>query len=161
MKHPSAFALHTSAGLVEIAEASWRDLNALRNLEKACFPKDAWPVWDLIGVLTLSNVVRLKALVHEEMVGFIAGDEQRSQNLAWIATLGVKPEYRRQGIASALLRLCEARLSAATIRLSVRHSNSAAIQLYQNAGYVPTGIWQAYYQDGEDALVMEKRRLKA
>lgn len=160
MGHPSAFALPITNGLVEICEANWRDLGALRSLEKVCFPKDAWPLWDLIGVLTLPNVVRLKASTEEDMVGFIAGDEQRSQDLAWIATLGVKPQYRRQGIASALLRLCEARLSATTIRLSVRRSNDAAIQLYQHAGYMPTGIWEAYYQDGEDALVMEKRRAR-
>ena len=48
---------------VVIEPATWRDLNALRHLEKVCFPLDAWPLWDLVGVLTLPNVVRLKAMV--------------------------------------------------------------------------------------------------
>ena len=139
-----------------IQEATWRDLNALRQLEKACFPKDRWPLWDLIGVLSFPNVVRLKATVNGRMVGFIAGDVRPSQRLAWVATIGVLPEYRSQGIGTALLRACEARLEVPAIRLNVRVSNTTAINLYQSHGYQRAGIWPAYYQDGEDALVMEK-----
>jgi ribosomal protein S18 acetylase RimI-like enzyme len=44
-----------------------------------------------------------------------------------------------------------------TVRLSVRASNEAAIQLYKRLSYRQVGSWQAYYADGEDALVFEKR----
>ena len=141
-----------------IETATWRDLNALWHLEKVCFPQDAWPLWDLIGVLTLPNVVRLKAVQDSTMVGFIAGDLRPTQNLAWIATLGVLPEYRGQGIGKALLQKCEERLFVPRINLNVRASNQAAIQLYLNSGYQKAGIWPVYYQDGEDALLMEKAR---
>jgi ribosomal-protein-alanine N-acetyltransferase len=141
-----------------IETATWRDLNALWHLEKVCFPQDAWPLWDLIGVLTLPNVVRLKAVQDSTMVGFIAGDLRPTQNLAWIATLGVLPEYRGQGIGKALLRTCEERLHVPRINLNVRASNQAAIQLYLNCGYQKAGFWPVYYQDGEDALLMEKLR---
>src|SRR4030042_1690797 len=90
-----------------IEQANWRDMNALRHLEHACFPKDAWPLWDLIGVLAFSNVIRLKAVADGELVGFIAGDIRPDQGLAWIATIAVLPEYRRRGIGSSLLRSCE------------------------------------------------------
>lgn len=143
-----------SAVLIE--PATWRDLNALRHLEKVCFPKDAWPLWDLVGVLTLPNVVRLRAVVEHQMIGFIAGDVRPSERLAWIATIGVLPEYRGRGIGRALLQACEQRLTTPHVRLNVRISNQAAIQLYQTSGYQRAGIWPAYYQDGEDALIMEK-----
>ena len=42
------------------------------------------------------------------------------------------------------------------VRLNVRISNLAAIQLYQTSGYQRAGIWPNYYQDAEDALIMEK-----
>ncbi len=144
------------AGQVVIEPAGWRDLNALRVLEKVCFPKDAWPLLDLVGVLTLPNVVRLKAEAGGEMIGFVAGDVRQSAGLAWIATIGVLPEHRRHGVGRALLRACEERLEVPWVRLCVRASNQEAIQLYLNEGYHKTETWARYYQDGEDAIVMEK-----
>ena len=139
----------------QILPAGWRDLGALRQLEKACFPEDAWPLLDLIGVLSLPNVVRLKAIMGDQMIGFVAGDK-KSSALGWIATIGVLPEYRRQGIAAALLRACETRLAVTRIRLSVRLGNASAIRLYEDFGYQRVDIWPEYYQDGTDALVFEK-----
>ena len=133
-----------------------RDLNALRKLEAACFPKDAWPLIDLIGALSLPNVLRLKAVDEGRMVGFAAADLRPGQDLAWIATIGVLPEYRRRGVASALLQACEGRARVSTVRLNVRVSNKGALVLYHGLGYTEVGFWPRYYQDGEDALVLEK-----
>lgn len=144
--------------MVEIVPATWRDLGELRQLERACFAEDQWPLFDLIAVLTWPDIVRLKAVVDGAMVGFIAGDPRPQENTAWIATLGVLPAYRRQGIGLALLNACEARLSQPRLRLCVRVSNLAAIRLYEKAGYFSLEVWQKYYRDGEDALVMEKIR---
>jgi ribosomal protein S18 acetylase RimI-like enzyme len=141
-----------------IEPASWRDLNALRQVEAICFPKDAWPLLDLIGVLTFPNVVRLKAVANGKMIGFVAGDMRRFEGLAWIATIGVLPEYRGQGVGSALLQACEDRLDIGRIRLCVRASNDAAIRMYLRFGYCEAGKWPQYYQDGEEAVVMEKTR---
>ena len=143
-------------GSVSIEQANWRDLNAVRQVERACFPMDAWPIWDVLGVLTLPNVVRLKAMADGHMVGFIAGDIRSHEDLAWIATIGVVPEYRRRGIGAALLQACEAQLTVRRVRLSVRASNRTAIDLYERFDYQRVGRWGRYYQDGEDALVMEK-----
>ena len=140
----------------QIETASWRDLSALRHLEQVCFPKDYWPLWDLIGVLTMQNVVRLKAVVNGQMVGFIAGDLRRKEQVGWIATVGVLPEHRNQGIGKALIEGCEKAMGVPTIRLSVRVSNLEAINLYERMGYQRIGTWNAYYDGGEDALVMEK-----
>lgn len=143
-------------GVVTIEQASLRDLGTLRTIEKICFPKDAWPLLDLVGVLTYPGVVRLKAVRAGQMVGFIAGDVRRVEQIAWVATLGVLPEYRGQGIGAALLRACEAQITLSRIRLCVRPTNRVAIELYERFGYVRIGEWSRYYQDGENALVMEK-----
>jgi len=142
-----------------ITPASIRDLNALRELEKICFPLDAWSLFDLIAVLTFPNVIRLKAMVDGEMAGFIAGDPRPSQGFSWIATVGVLPEYRQQGIGRALLNECENQLSTPSVRLSVRKENTVAIQLYRNEGYQTINIWKKYYKDGSDAVIMEKKRI--
>jgi ribosomal-protein-alanine N-acetyltransferase len=125
-------------------------------LERECFPVDAWPLLDLIGVLSFPNVVRLKAVMDHKMVGFVAGENKNSQGLAWIATIGVLPPYQGLGIATALLDACEERLDAARIRLSVRSGNIPAIRLYEKTGYKRVDLWRAYYQDGSDAIVFEK-----
>jgi ribosomal protein S18 acetylase RimI-like enzyme len=75
--------------------------------------------------------------------------------------VGVLPEFRRQGIGRALIEACEQRLAGAAIRLSVRASNLQAICLYECLGYHHLGTWPAYYQGGEDALVMEKGKANA
>jgi len=143
---------------MDILPANLRDLGSLRRLEHACFLEDSWPLLDLVAVLTYSDVIRLKVMNGVKMVGFIAADPRPSEGMAWIATLGVAPEYRRQGIARALLRECESRIKQPRIRLCVRPSNQAAVRLYQVEGYFEVDTWRKYYNDGESALVMEKIR---
>jgi len=142
---------------ISIQTAGWRDLTALRQLEQVCFPKDAWPLWDLIAVLTFPDIVRIKAVNGEKMVGFIAGDIRRSEDVGWVTTVGVLPDYRQRGIASALLDRCEAQMGMPRVRLCVRRSNTEAIHLYYQRGYSQVSVWNRYYHDGEDALVLEKR----
>lgn len=142
----------------QITRAGWQDLNDLRKLEDICFGDDSWPFWDLIAVLTLPKIVRLKAVVGPKMVGFIAGDPHPRERIGWIATLGVLPEYRRMGVAKALLAQCENELDFPSLRLSVRRSNEPALALYQEFGYQMVDVWRDYYHNGEDALVLEKKR---
>src|SRR5512138_375487 len=143
---------------MEISPASLLDLSALNKLERACFGSDTWPILDLIAVLTFPDVVRLKAVEDGHMIAFAAGDMHNGDGIGWVATIGVDPEYRRRGIGRELLRACEAQLKTSRIRLSVRASNDGAIQLYEQEGYRRVEVWQAYYNDGEAALIMEKHR---
>ena len=146
--------------LFKIIPATLRDLNALRTLEDICFPEDAWSLFDLVAVLTFPGVIRLKSVKNGKMVGFIAGDPRPSQGFSWIATFGVLPDYRRQGIGRELLHRCEEQLSTPRVRLSVRLANKNAIQLYRQEGYQTIDIWEKYYKDGSDAVLMEKSRIE-
>ena len=129
-----------------IERAGLRDLLALSALEKVCFNRDAWPLIELMGVLTFPGLVRLRAVGDGKLVGFIAGDPRRRDNTGWILTLGVLPDWRRQGIAGALLNMCEEQLHMPQMKLSVRRSNTAAIRLYEKLGYKQVDIWSKYYQ---------------
>jgi ribosomal protein S18 acetylase RimI-like enzyme len=140
-----------------IQPANWRDLFPLQQLEQACFQTDAWPLIELLAALTFPGVVRLKAVIGVKMAGFIAGDKRRTEGVGWILTLGVHPNYRRQGIAQTLLDDCEKQMKMPLVKLSVRRSNLGAIALYEKLGYSQVTVWKKYYFDGEDGLVMEKR----
>jgi len=141
---------------MEIVKASILDLGALHKLEKESFGKDAWSILDLIAILSMSGVIRLKAVEDSQMIGFVGGDPRRSQGWGWIATIAVDSRYRRRGIGRALLHACEEKLGVSRSRLTVRLSNHAAISLYEKDGYASTDIWKGYYDDGEDGMVMEK-----
>ena len=132
------------------------DLKNLYKLEQVCFKQDAWSLFDLVAVLSFPDVIRLKAIEAKRMVGFIAGDPRPSEKTAWIATLGVLPEFRSRGIGKALLDECERQIKIKRIRLCVRPTNLAAVKLYERCGYQTIDRWKEYYNDKGDALVMEK-----
>ncbi len=140
----------------DIQEASWRDLGGVRRVEQECFGDDAWPLLDILAVLTLPGVVRLKATVGLEIAGFVGGEIKGSEHIGWITTIGVMNAFRRRGIAAALLSASETRLATHKIRLCVRQSNLEAMFLYWKFGYHQVDVWKRYYRGGEDALVMEK-----
>jgi len=77
---------------------------------------------------------------------------------AQITTLGIAKEFRRRGIAHALLAQGIAHAfekGVTTISLEVRISNSAAITLYTKVGFCIAGRREDYYQDNhEDAHLM-------
>ncbi len=75
-----------------------------------------------------------------------------------IATLAAHPDFRRQGIARALLthvlRLA-VKEGAASSFLEVRAGNLAAQALYRKFGYEESGRRPRYYKDNdEDAILM-------
>jgi ribosomal-protein-alanine N-acetyltransferase len=141
---------------MEIVKASILDLTALRKLEIESFAKDAWPLFDLIAVLTFPDVIRFKAVEDAQMVGFVAGDPRPREGWGWVATIAVDSRYQRRGIGRALLHACEKKLGVPRSRLTVRLSNHGAIAMYEKDSYKSIDLLKGYYNDGEDALLMEK-----
>ncbi len=141
---------------IRFVPANLWDLNSVRELEHLSFDQDAWPLIEIIGVLSLPSIERWKAVDGDKMVGFVAVDIRRQDNLSWIATIAVHPDYRGRGIGDRLMQVAEEHSSMARMRLSVRTSNHTAQRLYQRRGYTQVDVWPRYYNGGEDAIVMEK-----
>jgi len=77
---------------------------------------------------------------------------------AEILDVAVPDALRGTGLGRLLVEsaLAEARLRGArVVLLEVRVGNAAAIGLYRRLGFVDQGVRKRYYQDGEDALLME------
>jgi len=78
----------------------------------------------------------------------------------YISNVAVDKQYRRQGIADALIEAMTRRareLKLAFLTLEVRAGNLAAICLYEKHGFAPVGRRKNYYeQPREDALLMTK-----
>lgn len=79
----------------------------------------------------------------------------------YITNVAVFPEYRNQGVASALLSHLEEfakEKSLSFISLEVRESNANAISLYNKFGFAVEGKRKNFYTfPQEDALIMTKR----
>ena len=78
---------------------------------------------------------------------------------AQILDIAVAPEQRGRGIARMLMdhAISVARENdAEVLALEVRVSNIAAITLYEQSGFVRTGLRQKYYEGRDDAVLMEK-----
>ena len=73
-----------------------------------------------------------------------------------MTNFAVLPEYRRRGIAEALIA-AQMKNDMRFITLEVRKSNAAAIALYEKSGFENVGIRPKFYTDPtEDAVIMTK-----
>ena len=75
-----------------------------------------------------------------------------------ILNVAVAPEARGRGIGRLLVErvLADCRAAeAAFVSLEVRVSNHSAIELYRRIGFVECGRRKKYYENGEDAIMME------
>ena len=144
---------------VELRRLEMRDLNAIERIERASYPTP-WSRSMFASELAKPSSICLGAFDLEtlQLVGYLVISRYVD---AWhVMNVAVRPEQRRQGIASLLLnRLFE--LTAGRSRrgytLEVRVSNTGAIKLYEELGFRPRGVRRGYFTDNrEDALIMWK-----
>ena len=125
-------------------------LNELANLHHACFPSKPWTAQDF------ADLKKSGCDIIASQNGFVVYRAVADE--AEIITIGVHPDARRAGIASAMLVVAEQDLRAHGIRklfLEVAATNTPARKLYERAGFHQIGIRPKYY-DGIDAIMMEK-----
>ena len=126
-------------------------------LEKICF-SDPWSEKSVASELENKLAYWLVALEGETVAGYIGSqtvlDETDMMNVA------VHPDYRRQGIAEALVNgLVEAlkEKGSRCLTLEVRASNEPAKKLYEKLGFCQIGRRPNYYRNPrEDALILRK-----
>ena len=133
------------------------DIETITELEHICF-EDAWTEKHFRHEVESSRV-------SEPVVGEING-EIVGYAVPWfiedeihIANIAVSPLYRKRRIGENLLKIIleeGSKQGSVFVYLEVRVSNVAAIKLYKKFGFVTAGIRSRYYQNGEDALLMEK-----
>lgn len=135
------------------------DLDQIEELEKLAFTMP-WPRGAFEGELTNNALARyLVARKDNKVIGYIGiwliFDEGHITNVA------VHPDYRRQGVADALLRRMLSNAKGCDINsctLEVRRSNLAAQELYKKFGFAYESVRPGYYTDNkEDALIFWKK----
>lgn len=78
---------------------------------------------------------------------------------AHLANVAVHSDWRRQGIGrqlmAAMMRWAAER-GGSSVYLEVRASNEVAQRFYAGLGFIPTYRRKGYYENAEDAVVMER-----
>ena len=80
-----------------------------------------------------------------------------AETSAHISLLAVSPSFRRQGIATSLIRWITKSCQIAgigCIKLEVRANNTGAIDCYSDLGFHKTRVIEGYYEAREDAQLM-------
>jgi ribosomal-protein-alanine N-acetyltransferase len=143
-----------SAPELEIRALAYSDLPAVIEIERRAFPTP-WSLAMFVLELSKPSGLCLAATSGGRLRGYVVCARY---DLDWhIMNVCVDPDYRRRGIAAALLaELYErAQERQARFTLEVRRSNHGAISLYARDGFRIAGTRRRYYQDnGEDALIM-------
>lgn len=126
-------------------------------LEKLCF-SDPWSEKSVASELENELAHWLVAVEGDRVAGYVGSQtvcgETDMMNVA------VHPDFRRQGIAEALVKGLVADLKemgSRCLTLEVRASNIPAQKLYEKLGFAQVGKRPKYYRNPkEDALILRK-----
>lgn len=146
-------------GPAHIRQANLQDLEALVELENISFSTDKLSRRSFRHWLTSEHCALLVSEVESKIAGYILIIYHPGTRLARIYSLAVLPDFRKLGLAKALIQAGETTAEAdgrLSIRLEVSVDNTAAIKLYESLGYQKFGIYRDYYEDHKDALRYQK-----
>ena len=137
----------------KLRKLSYTDLPRVIAIERRCFPMP-WSLSMFVLELSKPSGICLAAVSDTRMLGYVIC--ARYEEAYHVMNIAVEPNYRRQGVARALLEgLLDKGGRDANYTLEVRVSNHAAIALYESYGFRGVGTRKHYYADnGEDAIIM-------
>lgn len=146
---------------VNIEQMRWWHIPEVAALELELFPHDCWSTeqfWEELAHPTRGYQVALDERNSVVAYGGIYVMPPQSD----LQTLAVSGAFQGHGLGTRLLRalMDTARSRGATeMLLEVRADNTAAIGLYEGAGFTVISRRTRYYPDGTDALIMRARPL--
>ena len=143
---------------INIVKMDESHLSQVARIEIQCF-STPWSENALREELTNSFARFYVALCDGQVAGYMGAHNVVGE--VYITNVAVSPQFRRQGIAEALIKnLMDVTLSegAEFLTLEVRKSNADAIGLYSKMGFETVGERKGFYENPrEDALLMTYR----
>ena len=153
---------------MNVRDAAAGEAAVLAAIARECFGESAWNQRHF-GALESPGLARWILVAETGAPGgaraAIAGYlvMQQTAESAEVESLAVRPQWRRQGVAAALLQqgLERARRRGAReAYLEVRASNTAAQSFYLRCGFVEFGRRERYYHQPDEAAALMRRVLK-
>ncbi len=135
-----------------------RHVPQIAALEALCF-HDPWPEAAIASELENPLSLWLVALEGDTVAGYVGS--QTVLDGSDMMNIAVHPDFRRRGIAGALVNALVPLLyqrGSRSLALEVRASNEPAIALYEKLGFSQAGRRKNYYRNPkEDALILKKQ----
>lgn len=131
-------------------------IETVKDLLDTCFDENSWSVESIQSELEKADSRCTVAVEDSKVVGFLAFEQIMDEGS--IVEVAVSPDYRRRGIARALineaLRNCT---GFCTVFLEVREGNAPAVALYESLGFERIAVRRGYYDNPkENAIIMRK-----
>ncbi len=146
--------------MIQIRAARKADLATLPSIETASFRTDQLSARSFAQAMKLNNQALLVAADEDDKaVGYALVHFRARAAHGRLYSLAVDERRRGLGIGRDLLAASEvetARRGLNRIRLEVRRDNPATQAFYQRHGYAARKVLSPYYEDGTDAIQMEK-----
>lgn len=142
-----------------IRAADHADIAELAALERASFRGDQLSPRSFRRLLRSPSAVLLVGRSGVDLAGYVLVFFRRGSSIARLYSVAVAASCRGRGVAGHLLAAVEEEVRARgcdRFRLEVNADNSAAIHLYEGLGFRTFGRVKGYYEDGGDALRMQK-----
>ena len=148
--------------MIQYRAAIQLDLPVLVSMERVLFADSPWSMGqfkeEFKGVPN-TRYFLVATNTDDQIVGYAAVLVVAAGVEADVLTVGVLPEYLRQGIATRFMAELEKwsiSKQAPAMMLEVGTENTAAIKLYEKLGYQKISTREGYYGPGLDAFVMRK-----
>ena len=143
--------------MIEIKNMESIHVAPVAALEKLCF-SEPWSENSVAGELSNPLSLWLVAVDGEHLAGYVGSQSVLGESD--MMNIAVDPNYRRQGVAAALIEALVASLKVNgnhCLTLEVRASNVPAIALYEKLGFAQVGRRPNYYRiPKEGALILRK-----
>ena len=140
---------------IQIVPFRPRHLDRILQIERASFGREAWPRKLFLEYYDDCRELFFVAKFATRVAGYIIGCIEARD--AEIASLAIHPDYRRRGLAAALIGrvLRELRVAGVgRVTLMVRVGNMAGGRLYRSFGFRRVRTVRRYYEDGGDGILM-------
>lgn len=139
---------------IQVRSMQPRDVACIAELEKICF-SIPWSEEALDESLGKSEYIFLAAELDGKIAGYVGMISALDEGD--ITDVAVFPEYRKKGVACALLTALKDRCAAlgiSRIFLEVRESNAPAIGLYEKMGFERIGLRRNFYDAPREHAVL-------
>jgi [ribosomal protein S18]-alanine N-acetyltransferase len=142
---------------LSVHTATWRNMPSICKIEAQSFgaARILFGLWQRVGHPDVSTWIAHQG---NSAAGYLIaypralGDEE----IPYVAGVGVSPAFQRRGIGRELMLVSME--AYPRLWLHVRATNTAAIRMYESLKFTTQNRVHAFYQNGDDAIVMSSWR---